>query len=543
MTFRPRSLLALLAFWILAASLQWRAQAYRTEFGDYHDEPAHYVTGLMVRDYVASMARVAPMAYAQDYYLHYPKVAFGHWPPAFYVAQAVWTLPFGASRASVMLLLALLAALLALLVYREVAKEFGALAGLAAGALLITLPLVQEFTRAVMSDLLHALLAFGAAVALGRYLDEPHWKRSVMFGLLAAATILNKGTGLALAVLPAVCLLLTLRFGLLLRPSFWLSALVVAAVAGPWYLLAPNAMHQSAVPLQFVVAGPEWTPRFRVDWLARTGWVLVPFALIGLFAKVLVPLFTRQRVSGTWAAAAGLAVSVIGFRILSPVTADARHALPAVPALVLFAAAGLGWLLSRAGMPGAPWKAPVVGAALVAFAATNVVGMPPKRSHGFSELAADLLSRDDLSESVLLVSGDALGEGMLVAEIAMREKRPGHVVLRASKVLSESGWMGEGYSSLFDTPEQLMEYLDGVPVGVLVMDGSEATPQAHHRLLREVVARFADRWERVDSATGAASRSGREIEVWRLRGHEAHAGGEVDVELTRKLRRMVLGTH
>jgi hypothetical protein len=103
--------------------------------------------------------------------------------------------------------------------------------------------------------------------------------------------------------------------------------------------------------------------------------------------------------------------------------------------------------------------------------------------------------------------------------------------------------MGEGYSSLFDTPEQLMEYLDGVPVGVLVLDGSETTPQAHHRLLSEVVATFADRWERIDSATGAAARSGRQIEVWRLLGQEGHADGAVDVELTRKLRKMVLGTH
>jgi hypothetical protein len=538
---RPRPLLAVLALWTFAACLQWRAQAYHAEFGDYHDEPAHYVTGLMVRDYVASMARVAPMAWAQDYYLHYPKVAFGHWPPAFYVVQAAWTLPFGASRASVMLLLALLAAVLAFLVHREVSREWGAAAGLGAGALLLGLPLVQEFTRAVMSDLLHAVFAFGAALALGRYLDEPHWKRSVAFGLLAAATILNKGTGVALAALPAVCILLTLRFEVLAKPSFWLSALVVAAVAAPWYLFAPSAMHQSAVPLQFVVAGPEWQPRFRADWLERTSWVLVPFAAVGIFARVLLPLFSRRRVGGTWAAAAGLMITVIGFRLLSAVTADARHALPAVPPLVLFAAAGVAWMLARAGRPGAAWKAPVVGTALLALTAVNVAGMPAKRAHGFSELAADLLSREGLTDSVLLVSGDALGEGMFVAEIAMREERPGHVVLRASKVLSESGWMGEGYSSLFDTPEQLMEYLEGVPVGVVVMDDSEAMPQAHHRLLREVLTRFADRWERIDPAAGAAAPHGRRIEVWRLIGREGRTPGTVEVE--RRLRRRVLGTH
>jgi hypothetical protein len=536
---RPTTLLVFLAFWILAAALQWRAHAYRVEFGSYHDEPAHYVTGLMVRDYAASLARESPMAYAQDYYRHYPKIAFGHWPPVFYLAQAAWTLPFGASRASVMLLLAFLSALLALSVHRVVAKELGTLAGAAAGVLLLSLPLVQEFGAAVMADLPQALLSFAAALALGRYVDRPDWKWSLAFGVLAALAMLNKGTGVALAALPPVCLLLTLRFGLLLRPSLWLSLLVVLATAGPWYWLAPNAMHQSAVPLNFLVAGPEWTPRIRVDWLERIGWILVPFAAVGLVVKIVAPLVRRRGVSGTWAAAAALVLSVVGFRVLSPVTADARHALPAVPAVVLFTAAGIAWLLGRIGPAGASWKAPAVGVALAAVCAGNVRGVPVKESHGFSELAAFLLGRESLADSVLLVSSDALGEGMFIAEIAMREKRPGHVVLRASKALAESGWMGEGYNSRFDTPEQLMEYLESVPVGLVVLDDAEATPPAHHRLLRELVAARPDRWERVDAGIAPAAGGRRSLEVFHLVDHgAAEPDAPIDAGRPRGLRRM-----
>ncbi|NNE43693.1 MAG: hypothetical protein HKN12_05775, partial [Gemmatimonadetes bacterium] len=33
----------LLLYFLVAVLLQWNAGAFRTEFGSYHDEPAHYV--------------------------------------------------------------------------------------------------------------------------------------------------------------------------------------------------------------------------------------------------------------------------------------------------------------------------------------------------------------------------------------------------------------------------------------------------------------------------------------------------------------------
>src|SRR5262245_40822438 len=90
------NLFLLLILLIPVVALQWLHQDYRCEFGSEPDEAGHYVTGLMVRDYVAAGCRGNPMHYGQEYYEHYPKVALGHWPPGFYLVQAAWTLPFGA---------------------------------------------------------------------------------------------------------------------------------------------------------------------------------------------------------------------------------------------------------------------------------------------------------------------------------------------------------------------------------------------------------------------------------------------------------------
>src|SRR5215831_17422898 len=65
--------LALLAVVIL---LQWLGSAYSSEFSG-ADEPAHFITGLMIRDYVASGFPDSPVTYAEKFYVHYPRVAFG----------------------------------------------------------------------------------------------------------------------------------------------------------------------------------------------------------------------------------------------------------------------------------------------------------------------------------------------------------------------------------------------------------------------------------------------------------------------------------
>jgi hypothetical protein len=112
-----------LVFLAAAVSLQWFAGAYGADFAGDPDEPAHYVTGLMVRDYIAAGMPGPPLRYAQAYYSHYPKVGLGHWPPVFYAVEAAWMLAFSGSRASVLVLLATISAFAALLLYREAARR------------------------------------------------------------------------------------------------------------------------------------------------------------------------------------------------------------------------------------------------------------------------------------------------------------------------------------------------------------------------------------------------------------------------------------
>ncbi len=79
--------IAFLCFLSIAVMLQLLSGAFESAFAAYPDEPSHYVTGLMVRDYIAGGFPAPPFQYATDYYSHYPKIGIGHWPPVFYLSK------------------------------------------------------------------------------------------------------------------------------------------------------------------------------------------------------------------------------------------------------------------------------------------------------------------------------------------------------------------------------------------------------------------------------------------------------------------------
>lgn len=115
----------------------------------------------------------------------------------------------------------------------------------AAGALLTSIPVVQMLSRDVMSDVLLGITTFLALLSLGRFLDTEDTKYSCWFGIWASLAILTKGLALFLVLVPPIAVVLTRRYHLFIRFSFWLPALIVAVLCGPWYLLVPGAQHEA----------------------------------------------------------------------------------------------------------------------------------------------------------------------------------------------------------------------------------------------------------------------------------------------------------
>lgn len=506
-TKKPKGWVVACIVFVLAFDLaffwQRTGEAHLSEFGAHPDEAAHYVTGLFVRDslvmtgkYVAGGFQGSPVKvgkeFADTYYAHYPKIGLGVWPPFFYLVQSAWTLPFSPSRTSLLLLLCALAALVATQLFRALREECGLLPAAMGAALWLSLPLSRNGYGMVMAETLSAGLMFGAVLAFGSFLDREKRGDALRFGLLAALAILTKGTGLALALAAPLALLFTRRFHLLKRPALLLAVLLVAVLAGPWTWATRNLGHGG-----WEEPSPSWhfTAKALPYYAGKFG-VSLGFAVLLLFcAGVFVKLRTNSGERGRWAAAGAFVIAVVVFQSLAPVGLEARHLIPLLPAAIMFAVAGF-VALTRS------WKSRSLVAALgVLVLVGSVLPLETKGCRGFEPLARTVLNSARAGE-ITLVSSEARGEGMFIAEMAMREERPGHVIQRASKALASSEWSGRGYVPRYATDEELLAFLAGGKIRYLVLD--DAIPEAkrceHHDQLKRVVEGNADRFSLVQES-------------------------------------------
>lgn len=493
---RGGQVLRVATFLVCVLLSQWHSGAYRTEAMD-PDEPGHFVTGLMIHDYLLHALGAPPLAFARDYYAHYPKLALGHWPPVFYVAQALWMMVFPATRNSVLVMIALVAAMLAEWTYNLLRRRYGT-AGAWCGSLsLLGLPGIIASDCKIMTEIPQALLMLGALVAFGEYLDRGKPARALQFGAWSASALLTKGSALALAPIPLFGVALTGRWRLLRSPWFWAPALTVLLVAGPWYLLAPDALHQKVK----LLGGPRLIPqRFRLPpmlWTSQFGWPISVLASVGLFITLVrAARFARSalaQVDGVLASAAGLAIGASVFPCLFAVWEN-RHQIEAAPAFILLAAAGLCWLLSLL-----PWQpsrqllvALLIGGTVVNLA-WNLASTPDQPPLGYRRLAQAIVRAAGEPIESVLISSDALGEGAFIAELAQLDTRPGRFLLRSSKVLGQSTWMGER-RYFFETLPQCEQLLASLPLQLVVLDPARASDDPHERLLYSALSVSRDVW-------------------------------------------------
>ncbi|HEX4085482.1 MAG TPA: glycosyltransferase family 39 protein [Chthoniobacteraceae bacterium] len=501
---RPPSWGLILLYLIVLASgmlFHFASGSESSELGSHPDEAAHFVTGLMVRDYLASGFHESPLRYADEYYRHYPKIGLGIWPPVFYLAQALWAAVFHGGVATILRMVLALGVALAMVMGWWLWRVFGWVEAFTGAVLLTALPLVQQYSNMVMAETLVALLMFGAVCYFARYLEGAEWSGAIGFGICGGLAIMTKGTGLALALVPLLAILFTRRFALLKRPSLWVAALIVAVIAGPWTWHFRNqgrgGWEEPNPSLHFTTMALGYYAR---EICVALGWMLVAAAALGVIFLFL-PRRPKQQKPAIAVCSLSLVIAVWIFQCLTPVGLEARHLMPAMPALIVLAMAGLHGLgrcttvrgVIAAGMlaifflapdlPHSPAPEPGYGS-IGNASALSPFRIPRKQWGGFELLAEAALAG---GQGPILVASDARGEGMFIADVAINDPhRPSYIVERASKLLASSTWSGSGYQSFYQTPGQVLAALEKEKIRYLVTDSSVAHPSEHERLLEKI---------------------------------------------------------
>ena len=504
-----RNLIIFFLFLATVLLLQLFSGAYSSEFGAYPDEPAHYVTSLMVREYITGPSPIWPMKFAENYYAHYPKVAFGHWPPLFYFVQGLWMILFSATRTSVRLELAFTTAALAFSLFWEAKRWFGEVTGVLAGLLVVCLPLVQASADQEMAEMLLALTCFWSAIYFARYLDSERLSDSMWFAVFFSLAVLTKGSAWLLVFIPPIALVLTKKLYLLLHRSFWFAIGLIALCCLPWQLLTfqvaargwtggtqPSLQYTSSALLQFgrifiFIAGP----------------VLAAVAAFGIVITVIVAFFRTRRVASGPAVMLALLLGDWVFHSVVPAGVEDRKLIMAVPALILFLFAGGNWIANRLPLRGElhEYRAHLVAAVLAIVFFAQVFTVPRQMRFGYREAAQFITSDPALRGATILASSESAGEGLLISEIAMREPRPRDTIIRGTKALANVDWTGTEYRSLFSTSQQVLQFIQESHIGVVVTDNYPPLANfAHTRLLLDTIKQNPGRFRLLRTFQGNA---------------------------------------
>jgi len=110
------------------------------------------VSGVCVLDYFRTAFGSNPITFAESYYVHYPKLALGHWPPMFYIIQAAWYATFGVTTFSAILLMGVITTAAAVALAFRFMRLGGIPAALLGTGVFLSLPLTGMSTRLVMAD-------------------------------------------------------------------------------------------------------------------------------------------------------------------------------------------------------------------------------------------------------------------------------------------------------------------------------------------------------------------------------------------------------
>jgi len=443
------------------------------------DEGSHFLNGYLIWAYVTEAFGQNPLTYATDFYIHYPKLSIGHWPPLYYVFLSGFFFVVPHAPLPFMLVNLVVGALPVLLISRVVRRVADWPWVVLAGITYVLIPISLNNTSRLMLDQALAGLCLLAALVWSDYAKRPTLWRGMAYAAVTAAAILVKGNGWVLAIFPIFHIALTGRPQVLLNWRTYAAGAAAILVVGAWtvvtYKISSDGFNYSWGLDYFLLA----LPTFLSAIYSNLGLVGSIAALIGIAVSFAPGVGPELREVGRTGLA--MVLATILFHSFVPVDLDPRYMSSAIPYLVIFMTIGVWTITQRLSSMTAHWWL-VTPLAVALFAIPGVLYLRD-RSARF-DLRMDLVAAEITTNPtglVVVVDGHSGTEGSLAAEVALRDTTRKNYVVRSSQLLAKSDFMGNKYALRVNTPAAVLGLLDDVTCSaVAVAEGPGIVPRFPH---------------------------------------------------------------
>jgi hypothetical protein len=459
---------------VLALHYRVATTVWTSDLSDY-DPAGHFVTGVMVFDYLRHGLGVNPLAFAESYYVKFPRVMLGHWPPAYYVFQALWYFIVPPSLASARLLSAFIGAGIAVVLFRRGRYMFGTDIALLGPIVFLALPSVQVLAWSVMSEMFLSLFVLLTVLSFSDFLDSRSPRAATFFICWSVLAVLTKGSAWALGLFAAMTPLLAQRSGALRNRWYWFSGVLIVLLGAPFYAIMWKM--GLGYPADLARFASSDTP-VRVASLNLSS-TLAPAVFVGVAALGFgSALYTRWRskpddhIETTIIAAGAWVLAQILFLVILPLTREGRYYVPALAPASLIFLYGLMVLRKWVGLIPlrSGWLAALTPAVLTLLVLLGSGAAPVDRVRGL-EAVADSIPYSP-SPVVILLASHPVAEGSLIATRMVHDPWRSSVVLVTDKVLTQSKLIGDTHQLVYDSKEEGQEYVKQLPVRYIIIDES-----------------------------------------------------------------------
>jgi len=451
------------------------------------DESSHFINSYFIWDYLRLSNLTNPMDFAQQFYIAYPKLSLGHWPPFYYLLVGILFFFFPSTSITVVWINLLITAIVAAFIGHILKSIAGISWGLIGALIYLVTPITLEAMQFFMLDQPLTFIVLIAAFIWSRFAKKPSLNLSIYYGILAAIGIMTKGNGWLLGIFPLFHIMLTQKWSLLTNFRTYAGALLCLLIVFPWYIVTAKISADGfnySFGLDYAVTALFSNLNILNKNIGIFGSLLFILAVFHYFNHKYKDDSERRSIA---LISFSMILSVLTLQSVVPVDIANRYIMPALPFVIFLAIFGIELLSDRVvlwtGIKEFSYIKILLAALLFLPGLTDLFSIVPQTDLRMHEVAQTIIKKD--SPQIIVIDGSPSGEGAFIAEALVTSEAKNLLTIRSSKILSDSNFMGTQYKLRMNTLTDVANILQNINAQYIVLERSENGNFFPHNVIME----------------------------------------------------------